>query len=67
MQLGQSGRTLYTETLSKDGKTIVAVEMNPKTGLDLFLVPLDANARPVPLLVTDVSEYGAGLSPDGKR
>ena len=66
VQLGQGGRALYSETLSKDGKTIVAVEGNPKTGVDLFLVPLDANARPVPLLVTDSSEYSADLSPDGK-
>jgi hypothetical protein len=40
--------------------------MNPKTGLDLFLIPLDADARPAPLLVTDGSEYAADLSPDGK-
>ena len=66
VQLGQSGRTQYPETLSKDGKTIVVTEMNPKTGLDLFLIPLDADARPVPLLVTDSSEYAADLSPDGK-
>ncbi len=66
VQLGQGGRTLYPETLSKDGKAIVAIEINPKSGLDLFLVPLDANARPVPLLVTDNSEYAADLSPDGK-
>ena len=66
VQLGQGGRTQYPETLSKDGKTIVVTEMNPKTGLDLFLIPLDADARPVPLLVTDSSEYAADLSPDGK-
>ena len=66
VQLGQGGRTFHFETLSKDGKTIVAIEMNPKTGLDLFLIPLDANTRPVPLLVTDSSEYSADLSPDGK-
>jgi len=66
VQLGQAGRTQYPETLSKDGRTIVVTEMNPKTGLDLFLIPLDADARPVPLLVTDSSEYAADLSPDGK-
>ena len=66
VRLGQGGRTQYPETLSKDGKTIVVAEMNPKTGLDLFLIPLDADARPVPLLVTDSSEYAGDLSPDGK-
>ena len=66
VQLGQGGRKLYPATLSKDGKTIVVTEMNPKTGLDLFLIRLDADARPAPLLVTDGSEYDADLSPDGK-
>jgi len=66
VRLRQGGRTQYPETLSKDGKTIVVAEMNPKTGLDLFLIPLDADAQPVPLLVTDSSEYAADLSPDGK-
>ena len=66
VRLGQGGRTQFPETLSKDGKTIVVTEMNPKTGLDLFLIPLDADAQPVPLLVTDSSEYSADLSPDGK-
>ena len=66
VQLGAGGRTQYPETLSKDGKTLVVTEMNPKTGLDLLLIPLDADARPAPLLVTDSSEYAADLSPDGK-
>ena len=62
------GLTLSAQTwsASKDGKTIVAMEMNPKTGLDLFLVPFAGDASPVPLLVTDSSEYAADLSPDGK-
>jgi len=66
VRFGPSGRTQYPETLSKDGRAIVITEMNPKTGLDLFLIPLDADARPVPLLVTDNSEYAADVSPDGK-
>lgn len=66
VRLRESGRGQYPETLSKDGKTIVAMEMNPRTGLDLFLVPFAGDAPPVPLLVTDSSEYAADLSPDGK-
>jgi len=66
VRLGRGGRTEYPETLSKDGKTIVVTEMNPKSGLDLFLLPLDRDAGLVPLLVTDSSEYAADLSPDGK-
>jgi len=66
VRLVLSERAQYPETLSKDGKTIVVTEMNPKTGLDLFLLPLERDARPVPLLVTDSSEYAADLSADGK-
>ncbi len=66
VRMGPGGRTEFPETLSKDGKTIVVTEMNPRTGLDLFLIPLDADARRTPLLVTDSSEYAADLSPDGK-
>ena len=66
VQLGPGGRSLYPATLSKDGRTIAVTEMSARTGLDVFLIPLDAEARPVPLLVTDNSEYEADLSPGGK-
>jgi len=66
VRLGASGRGQYPETLSKDGKTLVAMEMNPMSGLDLYLVPVAGDASPVPLLVTGSSEYAADLSPDGK-
>jgi len=66
VRLGTGGRTQYPETLSKDGTTIVVTQMDPKSGLDLFLLPLGRDAALVPLLVTDNSEYAADLSPDGK-
>ena len=64
--LNEAARFQYPETLSHDGKAIVTVKMNPKTGLDTFLLPLEAGATATPLLVTASSEYCGGLSPDGR-
>jgi Tol biopolymer transport system component len=66
IRLGEAGRGQYTDTLSADGRTIVAMEISPTGGGDLYLVPFDGDARPVPLLVSGNSEYSGSLSPDGK-
>jgi TolB protein len=63
VRLGPGGRTEYPETLSKDGKTIVVTD-EPAERLTCTSA-LDPDAAPVPLLVTDSSEYAADLSPDG--
>ena len=42
------------------------MEMNPTSGLDLYLVPVTGDAPPVPLLVSGSSEYMGSLSPDNK-
>jgi hypothetical protein len=67
VRIGEPGHGQYSESLSKDGKTIVAMEMNPSSGSDLYLVPYAGGSPPVPLLVTGSSEYAADLSRDGKR
>ena len=66
VRVGEAGHGQYPESLSTDGKTIVAMEMNPTSGLDLYLVPVTGDAPPVPLLVSGSSEYMGSLSPDGK-
>jgi serine/threonine-protein kinase len=64
--LSEAARFQYPETLSHDGKTMLTVQMNPKTGVDIFLLPLDAGGTATPLVVTESSEYCGGLSPDGR-
>jgi eukaryotic-like serine/threonine-protein kinase len=66
IRVGEAGRGQYTDTLSADGRTIVAMEMSPTGGGDLYLVPFNGEAPPVPLLVSGSSDYLGSLSPDGK-
>ncbi|MEQ1731464.1 MAG: protein kinase, partial [Vicinamibacterales bacterium] len=49
---------------SRDGRTLVFVENNPRTGSDLWTLTLDGKA--MPLLVTPARERGPRLSPDGR-
>lgn len=39
---------------------------NPKTGYDLWILPLAAGAKPFPLLQTPFNEQNAQFSPDGR-
>jgi eukaryotic-like serine/threonine-protein kinase len=65
-RVGEGGGGQYPDSLSADGRTIVATHMSPTSGGDLYLVPLDGAARPVPLLVSGSPEYLGSLSPDAK-
>ena len=50
---------------SPDGQTLIFKEFNPKTGLDLWLLPLTGDRVPRPYLVTPFNEGLATVSPDG--
>ena len=49
---------------SRDGRTVVFVENNPRTGSDLWTLTLDGTATP--LLATPAQERNPRLSPDGR-
>ena len=51
---------------SPDGKTIVYSQQSPKTGEDLWLLPVEGERKPVPYLQTAFNEMRAQFSPDGK-
>ena len=51
---------------SPDGRYIVYRQMNPKTGWDLMLLPVNSDRKPIPLLQTPESDSDARFSPDGK-
>jgi Tol biopolymer transport system component/predicted Ser/Thr protein kinase len=51
---------------SSDGKWIVFRKDGPNTGLDLWLLPLQGERKPVPYLQTAYAETNARFSPDGK-
>jgi serine/threonine-protein kinase len=53
---------------SPDGRTLVYHEQgpSPKTGYDLWMLPLQGERKPQPFLQTPFNERNARLSPDGR-
>jgi Tol biopolymer transport system component/predicted Ser/Thr protein kinase len=51
---------------SPDSHWILFQEFNPKSQLDLWLLPYDGDRKPVPFLRTDADEGWGRFSPDGK-
>ena len=49
-----------------DGKRIVFWVQDPKNGGDLWMLPLDGDKKPVPLIATPFNETHGQISPDGK-
>jgi Tol biopolymer transport system component len=51
---------------SQDGKFLVYEVTDPKTGDDLWILPMSGIAKPFPFSATEHSERNARFSPDGK-
>jgi Tol biopolymer transport system component/DNA-binding winged helix-turn-helix (wHTH) protein len=62
----ETGSHLYPQDWSPDGRFLVYLVSNPKTGFDLWLVPLAPPRQPIPLAQTEFSERYAQFSPDGR-
>jgi eukaryotic-like serine/threonine-protein kinase len=62
----KSAETKIPDDWSPDGKFIVYESRNPKTKLDLWLLPTSGDRHPVSFLQTDFNEQQAQFSPDGK-
>jgi serine/threonine protein kinase len=56
----------YPVSFSRDGKSMVFVEIHPSRRRDIWLMRLDGDRRPQPLLATDADESDAKISPDGR-
>jgi eukaryotic-like serine/threonine-protein kinase len=50
--------------LSGDGKLLLYTAENPKTKEDLWVLPLEGDREPIPLMRTDCREYDGQFSPD---
>src|SRR5215831_11228562 len=50
---------------SRNGRFLIYSEAAPKTGYDLWMVPLTGKAAPVPLLRSESNEWCGAVSPDG--
>ncbi|HYV85691.1 MAG TPA: protein kinase [Patescibacteria group bacterium] len=49
-----------------DGSGLLYWEQGPKTGIDLFLLPLKGDGKPRPILNTAANERDGRVSPDGR-
>ncbi|MEE9231600.1 MAG: protein kinase, partial [Acidobacteriota bacterium] len=57
---------MFPTSWSPDGQVLAYTEQNPTTGLDIWVLPLEGERKPVSYLRTDFDEYDATFSPDGK-
>jgi serine/threonine-protein kinase len=56
----------YPASFSPDGKSLAFVEIHPSRRRDIWLMRLDGDRQPQPLLTTDADESDAKISPDGR-
>jgi Tol biopolymer transport system component/predicted Ser/Thr protein kinase len=54
------------DDVSPDGKFLVYETIDPKTRIDLWVLPLSGNRTPRPLVATPFGEFAAQFSPDGR-
>jgi serine/threonine protein kinase/Tol biopolymer transport system component len=51
--------------ISRDGRYLAYYELNPQTGRDIWILPLQGEKKPYPFLATPSNERSAVFSPDG--
>ena len=62
----KSSEAKVPDDWSSDGQFIVYQTYNPKTKLDLWVLPMSGDRQPFPFLQTEFNEQQAQFSPDGK-
>jgi Tol biopolymer transport system component len=62
----KSDQTKYAHDWSRNGEFIVYSVVDPKTNLDLWVLPTSGDRKPVPFLQTEFDETQAQFSPDGR-
>jgi serine/threonine protein kinase len=65
-RLVESDTTILPVSWSPNGNSILYEVAGPKTGQDLWILPLSGDKKPSPLLYTPFSESHGQISPDGK-
>ena len=65
--LKRPGELKFPTSVSRDGRFLLYNTLNtPKTGADLWVLPLEGDRNPVLLLGTSFNEGDASFSPDGR-
>jgi len=65
--LKKPGEIIAPTSWSHDGRFLLyTVPTAPKSGSDVWVLPLDGDRKAVPLLTTDFNEGQADFSPDGR-
>jgi Tol biopolymer transport system component/tRNA A-37 threonylcarbamoyl transferase component Bud32 len=64
--LAQSGTWIIPSCWSADGQYLVYHQSDPKTGFDIWVLPLSGDRKPRPYLRTDFDERNGRVSPDGR-
>jgi Tol biopolymer transport system component/predicted Ser/Thr protein kinase len=65
-RLTTSAADQFGAQFSPDGKSLVYMQTDPKTGLDIWRVPLEGSRQPQPLVKTPFEESVPMVSPDGR-
>jgi len=61
-----SERRKYPESFSPDGKFLTYREYDPVTADDIWILPVEGERKPRPVVRTPFREWGSAISPDGK-
>jgi Tol biopolymer transport system component len=64
--LDKDPRAVQIEDWSRDGRYIIELLSDPKTGADIWVIPQFGDKKPFPYLNSEYDEGNARLSPNGK-
>lgn len=64
--LDNSARHTYPSDWARDGRFVIENVQDPKTRMDIWVLPLFGDRKPFPYLQSEFSEWQAKLSPDGR-